>query len=234
MKPGEGEQMPLSQPNEAAETIVTSLMWPPLAAHLADIFGTCLTYVRMDPADPDRAALAQQIMDAVQYGITETAMLAAEINADIASMHRDTLDSTEHPMLRFAHTFEAAFRSVAVVALLIGGPSALPVDSSSRELISLAQSAADVLARAVGLVFGQRHLGSVVQWCERVGTVEDRADVVFHNAVTERLRKAAKSAGGTTWTAEQAKDLHLLSALEALTDRCEEIADALLIVALVV
>jgi hypothetical protein len=234
MKPGEGEQLPMSQPDETAQNIVTSPMWPSLAAHLADIFGTCLTYVRLDPADVGRPALAQQLMDAVQYGSTEAAMLATQVNAAIAKESQDSLDTSEHPMLRFAHTFEAAFRSVAVVCLLLGAPAGLPVDPNSRDLISLAHDAAEALARAVGLVFGQRHLGSVVQWCERVGNVEDRADVVFHHAVTERLRKTEKSAGRATWTAEQARELHLLSALEALTDRCEEIADALLIVALIV
>jgi hypothetical protein len=234
MKPEDDEQMPMSQPDGIAEGIVISLVWPSLAAHLTDIFGTCLTYVRMDPFDAARSALAQQLIDAVQYGITETMMLSAQINAVIPDEHRDRLDTSEHPMLRFARTFEVAFRSVAIVCLLLGGPAALPIDSSSQELISLAHSSAEALVRAVGLVFGQRHLGSVIHWCERVGTLEDRADVIYRHAITERLRKTVKSAGTATWTTEQAIDLRLLSALEALTDRCEDIADALLIVALIV
>lgn len=214
--------------------------WPTLAQQLTDVLRDCVAFVRTNRRDTAWEETCQHLLTAVHAGSAAAAMLASRVGSHVAepSPHATAEEaiwgSGEHPMRRLAHAYEAAFQAVGVVCLLISQSSTLPSAVRSADFVELAHSAAQSLVRAVGLVFGLRHLGSVVHWCEHVGTLEDRADVLFREAITARLAIAAEAPTSETWTPRLAADLHLLSALEALTDRCEAIADALLLVTFVV
>lgn len=151
-------------------------------------------------------------------------------------------DGLEHPLVRLAHAYRAAFDAHAVALLLMDDRAPMP--GEARGLVERAAQAARLLNKLADLIYRGRGLGTVAHLCENVGALENQADALYRSAVSALFRaNGAPSESGATsrannaddqaptrWTAERAWRFHLLCALEALTDRCEDIADELMLV----
>lgn len=150
-----------------------------------------------------------------------------------------TLGGLEHPLVRLARAYRAAFDAHGVALLLTDDGA--PIPSEARGLVERAAQAARLLGKLTDLIYHGRGLGTVAHLCEHVGALENQADALYRSAVSALF--SASGAPGVTprtnganeqvetrWTAERAWRFHLLCALEALTDRCEDIADELMLV----
>jgi hypothetical protein len=203
--------------------------WLVLTQQLVAAIAGCSDCFRPQAADGGLAASCQAALDVVHQGTDQASRMAHAAAAGVSSEQ----GGDDHPLDRLARSYAEAFRAVGVACLLAKNDATLAMSPRELSLIGLAHDAAQVLTRAVGLIVGARRLGSLVQMCEAVGEYEDRADAVFREAVAFRLGKREAERDLPGWSRQHAAELRALSALEALTDRCEDIADILLIVALV-
>jgi hypothetical protein len=148
-----------------------------------------------------------------------------------------TLGGLEHPLVRLARAYRAAFDAHGVALLLLADDEAR-IPDEARGLVERATQAARLLGRLTDLIYRSRGLGSVAHLCENIGLLENQADALYRSAVSALFSTgggngapgATTSQEQTRWTAERAWRFHLLCALEALTDRCEDIADELMLV----
>lgn len=151
-----------------------------------------------------------------------------------------SLGGLEHPLVRLARAYRAAFDAHGVALLLLADDQALMPGEASG-LVERAAQAAKLLGRLTDLIYHERGLGSVAHLCENVGMLENQADALYRSAVgalfsangatgVTSTAASAQEQAQTRWTAERAWRFHLLCALEALTDRCEDIADELMLV----
>ncbi len=80
------------------------------------------------------------------------------------------------------------------------------------------------------MLLGTRRSGSIAQLAAYVGTLEGQADTLLRGFLAAPLQNSTH--GRQQDAADrQNTERHILLALEAMTDRCEDIADALLAVA---
>ncbi|GAC1457068.1 MAG: hypothetical protein PVSMB4_17130 [Ktedonobacterales bacterium] len=205
--------------------------WPALARQLVVALEGCAACFDRHVDGAARAAACQGVLDGVRASITQASQFARDLSASLPAQP-DGLEG--HPLIRLAQSYAAAFQAVGVACLLAEHAATLDGDPLGPRLITLACESAETLVQANRLIFGQRLLGSPVQMCGHVGKLEDQADEVFRNAIASRLGDRAAPSNGPTWSQHQADELRILSALEALTDRCEDIADMLLVVAFIV
>jgi hypothetical protein len=139
--------------------------------------------------------------------------------------HPDVADAggelADHPLTRLMVAYAEAFAAVRYAAAC---QQASPQGQAPlrAQLAELAERAGRAIAQAIELVFGERRLGSLTNVCAYIGVVEGQADGLLQRGIDSLLGE-----GG--WDHRRAVELRSLLALEALTDRCEDIADALLL-----
>jgi hypothetical protein len=213
-------------------TLVTSLSemagrqpTPDMTNSLADLREAMLMDIQRGQAD---AVQLERATRRALFGTGTTQLLLPQ-----------TLGGLEHPLVRLAHAYRAAFDAQGVALLLLADDQAL-MPSEARGLVDRAAQAARLLGRLTNLIYHGRGLGSVAHLCENVGMLENQADALYRSAVSALFGSHgphgvtplndAHERVETRWTAERAWRFHLLCALEALTDRCEDIADELMLV----
>lgn len=144
----------------------------------------------------------------------------------------------EGPLLRLTRAYRRAFDALGAACLLLASDAeAFPPDgSASATLVGLVERAAQcasALVKATNLLYTRQGLGTTAHFCAYIGDLENQADTLYRGAVSAlfRLKESGKEAGRRHrgWTPEHARRFRLLSALEGLSDRCEEIADELLL-----
>lgn len=227
--------------------------WSAVARELVETLASCSACLRSKLARDVQHEDWQTVLDGVHQGITEVFMFAQQ-SSDVVGMAPARVSSVaashalDHPLAQLARGYAAAFEAVGLVGLLLGSMSDAEIPSSAPEFIALGHRAAQALVPGLDLAFGRRRLGSVAQMCEHIGALENQADALFRSAtalllgpsgrlpeVVPTADRAVEEAEGAQqaavrWTAHRATTLRLLVALEMLTDRCEDVADALLLV----
>lgn len=213
--------------------------WSQLNNTLEGVLDRCLHLAQHDHTAEGRDADNEALLAQVQQGVLQAAQLEVWLRQGSSSPIREPL---EPPGVQLARTYSAAFEAVGVVALLLGDlpGERLPASTApfAALLIDLAHIAAHAVHEELDLVFGRRRLGTVTNIHAYVASLENQADDVFCarvDAVLGNMRTAtAGNEGGKhgvgPWPQQTAQTMRLLIALEALTDRCEDIADALLFV----
>lgn len=213
--------------------------WALLNDMLEGVLDRCLCLAQHDHSPDGPEADNEALLTQVQQGVLQASQLEVWWRQAGISSVREPL---EPPGVQLARTYSAAFEAVGVVALLLGNlpEGRLPASTApfAALLIDLAHIAAHAVHEELDLVFGRRRLGTVTNIHAYVASLENQADDVFRarvDAVLGNTRHViAGSEGGEhgvgQWPQQTAQTMRLLIALEALTDRCEDIADALLFV----
>lgn len=203
--------------------------WVYLTEELNNALARLLRVIQHATKGEDHVAATEDLMTTVLQGVLQ----ASEplIHLGVSGMGKPA-ELIEHPTVQLAHTYVAAFETIGSVALLIGNlqPDQLTVGVSM--FVQLAQRAAGVLYEAVGLLTGQRKLGSVANACKVIGGLEDQADALFRSQIAALFQRADADVAAVIdggWTEQTARMVRTFVALESLTDRCEDIADALLL-----
>jgi hypothetical protein len=181
----------------------------------------------------------QQVREHLHQGAARTAVQLAQV-AQIATFHAPDRDTAvawtsvharpfDHPLIQLAQAYGAAFGAVEMATQLYEPLPKAQVPNAAERLVELALKAAKGLRQAVDLAFGQQGLGTVQLLCDYIATLENQADALYHSAVVIYLARRKGDGQEARWTDADAKHIQRLSALEALTDRCEEVAEALLL-----
>jgi hypothetical protein len=195
--------------------------WLHLSERLITTYQQCLTCVQPHLEPAARASAAQAVVETALQG--NAAALALSGTATPGAVNRSLLEH-EYPWLEIGRAYAAAFTAAGFVALQASGTSSR-IASLAPELARLALRAAETLAHGVGLLLGTRQSGSIAQISAYVGTLEGQADTLLRGFL------AAPPGGNGSGRQRKGADRQMLLALEAMTDRCEDIADALLAVA---
>lgn len=200
--------------------------WLHLSERLITAYQQCLTCVQphLEPAAQASAAQA-----AVETALQGNAAALALIGTGASGAVNRSLLEQEYPWLEIGRAYAAAFTAAGFVALQATGASARPA-SLAPLLARLALRAAETLAHGVGLLLGTRQSGSIAQISAYVGTLEGQADTLLRGflAAPPQNRTHGRQQNAAD---RQSTERQILLALEAMTDRCEDIADALLAVA---
>jgi hypothetical protein len=195
--------------------------WLHLSEGLITTYQQCLTCVQPHLEHTARASAAQVAVEtALQGNAAALALIGAPTSG---AVNRSQLEH-EYPWLEIGRAYAAAFTAAGFVALQASSASAR-MASLASELARLALRAAETLAHGVGLLLGTRQSGSLAQISAYVGTLEGQADTLLRGYL------AAPPGGNGSGRQRNSADRQMLLALEAMTDRCEDIADALLAVA---
>ncbi len=211
--------------------------WRQLTDELIGALSFCADCLDRETEASERtpAVAAQTLLTGVSQGIARAGNVieclsnryAEEESAEIGAV----MSPVQHPLVRLAHTYLTAFEAVGVVSLLVFD---MPLPSQMRAIavkcVGLSLQAARELRKAVDLVFARQGLGTIANSCAHIGRLENQADAVFQTALIALFGQHNREHARHEWTQEQAGMLRLLLALEALTDRCEEIAEMLLLV----
>jgi hypothetical protein len=196
--------------------------WLHLSKCLITAYQQCLTCMQphLEEATRDKASQA-----AVESALQGNAAALALIGVSAEGVNRQALHH-ESPWIEIGRAYAAAFTAAGFVALQASGTS-VRMATLSAELARLALRAAETLAHGVGLLLGTRKSGSIAQISAYVGTLEGQADTLLRGFLASP--SGGKRNGGQRDDAAQySADRQTLLALEAMTDRCEDIADALL------
>lgn len=170
-----------------------------------------------------RADRAQQALDNIQLGHAQLAGLAA---CEQGLGDAGGIGAGAWPLQRLATAYRAAFDALAGVCLGVPSQGSGEDTIEAAQFLEFVQRAAEALLRAVDLIFAQRGLGSVSDTCAYVARLENKSDALFHRCVAR-----AMSQGRTQEpNAAPATIFEALETLEGIMDRCEEIAEALLLV----
>jgi len=174
----------------------------------------CARLIRTEPVEQTTPAMLTSISKGVaNFG-----------RFDAAITEKTVPERAHEPLRQLARAYLSGFEAVGAVALL-SQQTTLPVEAP--QLVELAAKSARALQQLTDLVFGNRHLGSVDSTFAYVGSLENQADSLFRAGVRQ-LAKA--SSGDVTQPGDVATRYRSLVSLELLTDRCEEIAESLLLV----
>ncbi|MBF6590940.1 MAG: hypothetical protein IVW57_10495 [Ktedonobacterales bacterium] len=215
------------------------VVWAALTDELSAALVALNHYVNMwviEP-NPDEALPALRVVrEHLQQGAAGAAVRLVHFTATYASdgettASRDSAHAMafDHPLVQLARAYGTAFGAVETAAqLLARAPTERPTRAAER-ITELAVRAAKDLRQAVNLAFGQRGLGTVQHLCDHIATLENQADALYHSAVAMYLSKCGAARPGPRWTRDDAEHIQCLAALEALTDRCEDVAEALLL-----
>jgi hypothetical protein len=200
--------------------------WLQLCNRLITAYQQCLACVQPHLEGAARARAAQA---AVETALEGSSAALALIEATAEGAGGNHAPHHEYIWTGIGRAYAAAFTSAGLVALQI--PTCSPrMTSLAPELARLALRAAETLAHGVGLLLGIRQSGSLAQVCAYIGTLEGQADTLLRTFLTAPARKGRNN----SWQGDphqHAADRQLLTALEAMTDRCEDIGDALLVMA---
>ncbi|GEM_PF-3467104 len=182
-----------------------------------------------------QAVAAQTLLSGVSKGIAQAGNLIERLRQRYADEESEGIEAvtsfSQHPLVRLAQTYLNAFEAVGVVSLLVFDmPLPQQMRATAVKCVSLALQAARELRRAINLVFASQGLGTVADSCAHIGRLENQADAAFQTALIAIFGQPSGEHVGQRWTQNEAGTLRLLLALEALTDRCEEIAEMLLLV----
>lgn len=150
----------------------------------------------------------------------------AETAASWSTAHRRPFD---HSLIQLVQAYGAAFGTVEAATTSLARTPAAHMPGAAGRLVELAVRSAKGLRQAMDLAFGQQGLGTVQHLCDHIATLENQADALYHSAVATALSRPRTAGQAARWTAEDAEHIRRLATLEALTDRCEEIAEALLL-----
>jgi hypothetical protein len=197
--------------------------WQQLSECLISAYQQCLRGVQPHLEEAERARIAQETVEiTLQGNAAALALLEGipEAPGNGLTLHR------EYPWNEISRAYAAAFTAAGMVALqtLTWSPRMVAL---AAELARLALRAAETLNHGVGLLLGTRLSGSIVQVCAYVGTLEGQADTVLRGYLAAPAEGYGYgSAQGITNTSSAERQV--LLALEAMTDRCEDIADVLL------
>lgn len=196
--------------------------WLHLSKCLITAYQQCLTCVQphLEEATRDKATQA-----AVESALQGNAAALALIGVSAEGVNRQALHH-ESPWIEIGRAYAAAFTAAGFVALQASGTSARMAPLSS-ELARLALRAAETLAHGVGLLLGTRQSGSIAQIFAYVGTLEGQADTLLRGFLATPPQTKMNSRQQADADKHNA-NRQVLLALEAMTDRCEDIADALL------
>lgn len=197
--------------------------WLHLSEYLITAYHQCLTCVQphLEAAARERAAQA-----AVETALQGNAAALALIGAAASGVANRQARPYESSWIEIGRAYAAAFTAAGFVALQTPGASSR-MTALAAELARLALRAAETLAHGVGLLLGTRQSGSIAQISAYVGALEGQADTLLRGFLASP--PGGKRNGGQRDSAAQySADRQTLLALEAMTDRCEDIADALL------
>ncbi len=200
--------------------------WLCLSECLITAYQQCLDCVQPHLEEVARAEAAQATVETTLQG---NAAALALIDATAAEGDSQPLLGRKYPWAELGRAYAAAFTAAGMVALQVAaGP--LRMTALAGELARLALRAAKTLAHGVGLLLGTRQSGSIGQISAYVGTLESQADTLLRGFLAAPPQKR-RNGGQQTDAERDSVDRQVLLALEAMTDRCEDIADALLAVA---
>jgi hypothetical protein len=200
----------------------TRAEWLGLSERLITAYHQCLTCVQPHLEEAARAKATQATVETTLQG---NAAAMALIEAMAERGESDLLLHHKYPWTEIGHAYAAAFTAAGMVALQAEACSSR-MASLASELARLALRAAETLAHGVGLLLGTRRSGSIAQVCAYVGTLEGQADTLLRGylAAPPERRSTGTEPGPDISSAVR----QCLLALEAMTDRCEDIADGLL------
>lgn len=200
--------------------------WLHLAERLITTCQQCLACVQ--PHQPE-ATRARAIQATVETALQGNSAALALVEASVEGTVGGPATRHESPWTEIGRAYAAAFTAAGFVALQAseGSPR---ITSLAPELARLALRAAETLAHGVGLLLGTRQSGSLGQVCAYIGSLESQADSFVRAFLTAPARKDG-SVPRQEDPQRYAADRQILTALEAMTDRCEDIGDALLAIA---
>jgi hypothetical protein len=210
---------------EAANSLVLSqgealqAGWMSLAEQLMQVFQRCAACVQPTSNLTTRTEKTQAALEAALAGVSESLTLI-ESSADSVVGSQPPLQG--NAWTGIGHAYAAAFASAGFLALRAAEhPGNFP--AVAYDLARLAQRAAETLAHGMGLLLGLRRSGSIAHVCEHIGSLEGQADSLMRAFLT---LPPAKGEGDNSKSDDMNR--RLLAAVEAMTDRCEDVADALL------
>lgn len=215
-------------PSEPAESYREAIYveWSALAHELIAALACCRMCLQAYATPAEQDSRWQSLLGTVHRGVVHSTALA---NACIPTQAGDTSGSQNHPLAQLGRAYTAALESVGLAGLLLGGVTAEKMPPSAGDFVDLAYRAANALSQALDLAFGRRRLGSVSHLCAHVGALENQADSLFRGSVGALLGGRGELRAPRQWTRDRAETLRLLMVLEVLSDRCEDIADAVLV-----
>lgn len=200
--------------------------WLRLAEHLVTTYQQCLTCVQPSLGEAERVRTVQATVERALQG---NAAALAFIEASAEEARPLPAQTHESSWTEIGRAYAAAFTAAGCVALQ--APESSPrIPSLAPELARLALRAAETLAHGVGLLLGTRQSGSIAQVCTYIGSLENQSDTLLRGFLTAPVRKD----GNAPWQEDpqrSAAERQMLIALETMTDRCEDIGDALLVIA---
>ncbi len=200
--------------------------WMPLAEQLLPVFQHCISCVQPTLSSTARMEAAQATLEAALAGVSASLALIGSAS-DSTVGNQPPLQGNAWTEL--GHAYAAAFASAGAVALRATGQTQnLP--TQAPEMARLALRAAETLAHGMGLLSGLRRSGTIAHVCEHIGALESQADSLLRAFLTLPPASMTAASEGKKGTSDDV-DRYLLAALEAMTDRCEDVADALLAVA---
>ncbi|HEY1388087.1 MAG TPA: hypothetical protein VGF38_06040, partial [Ktedonobacterales bacterium] len=193
-------------PSEFAE-------WVHLTEELNNALARLLRVIQHATRGEDYVAAIEDLMTTVLQGVLQASEPLIHLGGSGTSKPAELI---EHPTVQLAHAYVAALEAVGSAALLIRNlqPDQLTVGVSM--FVQLAQRAAGVLSEAVGLLTGQRRLGSVANACKVIGELEDQADALFRSQIAALFQRddaddAAVIDSG--WTEQMARMVRTFVAL---------------------
>jgi hypothetical protein len=202
------------------------ISWMPLAEQLLTVFRQCVICVQPTLSPDARAEAAQATLEAALAGVSQSLALIGSSSDNTVGMQPPLQGNA---WTELGHAYAAAFASAGSVVLRATGKSQNP-PALAPEMARLALRAAETLAHGMGLLFGLRRSGSIAHVCAHIGSLESQADSLKRAFLTSPPASANAEGEGKNGRSDDV-DRQLLAALEAMTDRCEEVADALLTVA---
>lgn len=195
--------------------------------HLADLliatYQGCLMCVQPHLETAMRTRAIEATVESALQG--HSAALALIESPTESILDSRTLQQ-EHPWAEIGRAYAAAFTAAGVVALQ--APERSPrISALAPELARLALRAAETLAHGIGLLLGTRQSGSLAQVCAYIGSLENKTDTLLRSFLAAPAPPGGNDARQGNLQ-RYTTDRQILKALEAMTDRCEDIGDALL------
>lgn len=227
------DHQPKSAPERRSAT--TADDWRELTDELIGALTFCAECLGRETEANERTQAGAALFTGVSQGIARAGNVIEGLRnwyADEESEENGVVTSlVQHPLIRLAQTYLAAFEAIGVVSLLVfDRPLPPQLRAIAVKCVGLSLQAARELRKAVDLVFARQGLGTVANSCAQIGWLENQVDAVFQTALIAVFGQQSREHAVQRWTRDKAGMLRLLLALEALTDRCEEIAEMLLLV----
>jgi hypothetical protein len=200
--------------------------WLRLSEQLTAVYKQCGMCVRPVMEAAHRSSITHATLEAASRG-ESAALKLKEPAAEGDTASHVVFDS--HIREEVSRAYAAAFAAAGLTALR-AAEHPQKFSAPAPELARLAQRAAEALAHGMGLLLGVRQSGSIAQVCAYIGSLESQTDTLlraFLASPPERVGNNAQQGDADRYSA----DRQILTALEAMTDRCEDIADAFLAVA---